>query len=301
MATAAIPSGIAHPRDQAWRLRALVEALSGQSAGAASEPAPRSVPVVAIASGKGGVGKTNLAVNLSICLARRGLRTTLLDADLGMANADVLCGLAPGRRLDDVLLAPERGEGQGPTLESCVVEAPGGFLLVPGAIGVARVADLDPVSRTRLVEQLACLSARSDVILVDTGAGIGREVLAFAGAANELLVVATPEPTSIADAYGLIKCVLGRVRESGTRVPRIGLVVSGARSAAEQESVNSRITACCDRFLGCGIAGMGQVRADRRVPMAVRRRVPHTLAWPRCGASRDVARIAGRLASQLGL
>jgi flagellar biosynthesis protein FlhG len=286
-------------RDQAWRLRALVESMSGARVEAAPAPTARSVPVVAIASGKGGVGKTNLAVNLCIALARRGVRPALLDADLGMANADVVCGLTPTRRLDDLLRAPEAG--QSGSVLSCIVEGPGGFLLVPGAVGAARVADLDPAARARLVEQLAHLEARSDVVVIDTGAGIGRDVLAFAGASDWLVLVATPEPTSLTDAYGLVKCLFERSRRLGLTTPRVALVVSQARDRRDVESVSSRLSGCCERFLGCRPVLLGAVRADPRVGRAVRERRPHMLSRPRSPASRDIRRIGDQLAAALRL
>lgn len=295
MASIAVGSSAARPLDQASRLRALVDAMAGLRAAAPAAAPARRVPVVAIASGKGGVGKTNLAVNLSIALAQAGRRAMLLDADLGMANADVLCGLSPGRRLDDVLRDPA-----GPGLASCVVRAPGGFMLVPGAVGVARVADLDAATRRRLVEQLEVLESQSDLVLIDTGAGIGRDVLAFAGCADWLVVVVTPEPTSIADAYGLIKCVYSPSRERFGPPPRVGLVVNEVARPAEAESVSARLGATCERFLGRRVSMLGWVRLDARVGRAVRRREPHLLAWPRTPASRDVRRIAQSLASLTG-
>lgn len=288
----------AAPLDQAWRLRALVEAMAG--AASAPEPAARrrGVPVVAIASGKGGVGKTNLAVNACVAMARRGVRVSLLDADLGMANADVLCGLTPGRRLDDIL---RDAHGADATLASCIVEAPGGFLLVPGAVGAARVADLDAPSRQRLLDQLTLLESRSDVIVIDTGAGIGRDVLAFAGAADWLVLVATPEPTSLTDAYGLLKCLVERSRRLAQPLPRVGLVVNETAGRDDLRLVSSRLTGCCERFLGCRPVLLGGIRLDARVGQAVRARVPHLLRRPRSRASRDVRRIAGELVTLLGL
>ncbi|VAX42847.1 Flagellar synthesis regulator FleN, partial [hydrothermal vent metagenome] len=280
----------ASPRDQASRLRALVEAMSGSQQVAHAHT--RRVPVIAIASGKGGVGKTNLAVNLSIALTQAGRGVSLLDADLGMANADVVCGLTPGRRLDDVLCDPA-----GPGLASCIVRAPGGFWLVPGAVGVARIADLDAPGRQRLVDQLETLESRSDVVLIDTGAGIGRDVLAFATCADWLLVVVTPEPTSITDAYGLIKCVVARSREQQTELPRIAMVVNEVHRSAEANAVSARLAATCERFLGCRPELLGYIRRDDRVGRAVRRREPHLLAWPRTAASRDVRTLATRLVS----
>ena len=283
------PGGVA--LDQASRLRALVEAMARGRAAAAGAVRTQAVPILAIASGKGGVGKTNLAVNLAVALAQAGRRATLLDADLGMANADVLCGLTPGRRLDDVLLDP-RGRG----LSSCTVRAPGGFTLVPGAVGVARIADLDAGARLRLVDQLEGLGAESDLVLVDTGAGIGRDVLTFARAADWLVVVVTPEPTSMTDAYGLIKCVVGG-RDGALAAPRVALVVNEVRRPEEAESVSTRLSATCERFLGVRPSVLGWVRADARVARAVRQRVPHMLTWPRCPASRDIRRLSKAIES----
>ena len=281
--------------DQASRLRAMMRA-SAPATGRAV-PARRAAPIVAIASGKGGVGKTSLAVNLSIALASSGTRVTLLDADLGMANADVLCGLAPQRRLDDLLGDPEALRDGRQKLSSIVVDAPGGFRLVPGAVGVARVSNLDAQTRSLLASHLAELTHQCDVMLIDTGAGIGRDVMAFVRAADLLLVVATPEPTSVADAYGLLKCAaLG-----ASTPPRAGLVVTHARSGTEAQGVTSRISGCCERFLRMNVPLLGVVRLDPRVPRAVRRRSPHQLACPRCRASRDVERIARSLSVHLGL
>lgn len=282
------PAACGAPADQASRLRALVEAMAGAARPRADAARKvRQVPIVAIASGKGGVGKTNLAVNLAIALAQRGHRTTLLDADLGMANADVLCGIVPGRRLDAVLR-----DDAGPGLASCVVEAPGGFLLVPGAVGVARVADLGADARRRLVAGLAALESRSDTILVDTGAGIGRDVMSFASAADRVVVVVTPEPTSITDAYGLIKCLVGRVRETGGPMPSVSLILNGVGSRREAAGVGRKLRATCEHFLRFCPKVLGEIRHDDRVRRAVRARQPHVLAFPRCRASRDVQLIA---------
>ena len=274
--------------------------MAGGQAEAPGARPPRAVPVVAIAAGKGGVGKTNLAVNLCIALARRGSRAALLDADLGMANADVICGLTPTRRLDDVLRADAAGRPAGSVL-SCIVDAPGGFLLVPGAVGAARVADLDAGARARLVEQLADLESRSDVVVIDTGAGIGRDVLAFAGASDWLVLVATPEPTSMTDAYGLVKCLFERSRRVGRPAPQVGLVVSQARGRGDIDHVSSRLAGCCERFLGYRPVLLGSVRADPRVGRAVRERVPHMLSRPRTPASRDIAGVGAALAAALRL
>src|SRR6185295_17186389 len=142
----------------------------------------RRARVVTIASGKGGVGKTSASVNLAIALAQLGRRTTLLDADLGMANADVLCGLSPTRRLEQfvgVTDQPVSGAIQTRPVSELAIDAPGGFKLIPGSVGISRMTELSPDERDRLLAALAELDQTSDLIIVDTGAGLGREVIGF--------------------------------------------------------------------------------------------------------------------------
>ena len=297
--------------DQAARLRSVMQRLSaGAVPIAADPPAPASVPWIAICSGKGGVGKTNAAVNISIALAQRSIRATLVDADLGMANADVLCGLTPLRRLDSTVGDHAVDPG---TLARLAVRAPGGFTLVPGAVGVARMADLNAGQREALLRAMVSLEDASDVVIVDTGAGLGPGVLTFAHAADATLVVATPEPTSIADAYALIKCMarseggpnqlgpnqLGPNRTSPSR--RVWLLVNQAADEREAFGVHARLAATCSRFLGFSPLLMGWIADDPAIPWSVRKRTPLLLACPRCRASRDVRRVAGKVAQALSL
>lgn len=301
--------------DQAARLRALMQRLSaGAVPIAADPPAPVSAPWIAICSGKGGVGKTNAAVNIAIALAQRSIRATLVDADLGMANADVLCGLTPLRRLDSTVGDDSVDPG---TLMRLAVRAPGGFTLVPGAVGVARMADLNAGQRDALLRAMVSLEDASDVVIVDTGAGLGPGVLTFAHAADATLVVATPEPTSIADAYALIKCMVrseggaalsdARHGESGVwghgagPSRRVWLLVNQATDEREAFGVHARLAATCSRFLGFTPSLIGWITDDPAIPWSVRRRTPLLLACPRCRASRDVRRVAGKVAQALSL
>ena len=269
------------PKDQAAELRMLMEARPALSA---RRPlAHRSARVVAIASGKGGVGKTNIAVNLSICLARRGLRVALVDADLGMANADVVMNVQSHFDLSHVV----RGQR---TVEEVAVSVERGLRLVAGASGLASVADLNPFARQELVRELGCLEDQSDIVILDCGAGISQNVLAFAHSADELLIVTTPEPTAVTDAYALIK-VLSRAPDP----PPMGLIVNQAASAREGRQVGQRVASVAARFLGVSLATTGSVLQDRHVPLAVRQRIPFIVKYPDSPASGCIAALAQRV------
>lgn len=297
--------------DQATRLRAIMlgEGAGGAGAGQRTNGnAERAghrrggARTIAIASGKGGVGKTSAAVNLSIALSGMGVRTVLVDADLGAANADVLCGLKPRARLDQVIGTAQVGKAR--SLRDIAVEGPGGFRLIPGCSGIGRLADLPRVEREELVEQLRELESLCDVMLIDASAGIGRAVTTFVHGADLTIVVTTPEPTSITDAYALIKCVAGRAGASAGGVcgrVRVALLVNQAESEAEARFVHGRIAAVCDRFLGLRLPLLGWVAQDLRVRAAVRSRRPFVLENPRCQPSREMQRIAGVLIQQMGL
>src|SRR3954447_16522594 len=181
--------------DQAAQLRSLVRQR-------------RRASVIAVTSGKGGVGKSNVAVNLAIQLSKAGKRVVLLDADLGLANVDVLCNVDLTTNLSHVIARKKE-------LREVMVDAPGGFRLIGGASGLARMADLADADRQRLVEALAELEQTADVILIDTGAGISPNVLTFTRAADHVLVVTTPEPTAITDAYAVIKVISRRDAAAG--------------------------------------------------------------------------------------
>lgn len=241
---------------------------------------------IAISSGKGGVGKTNLAVNLAIAYAARGQRVVLLDADLGLANADVLCGITPRATLEDVV-SSER------SLEDVMVAAPGGFRLVPGASGVSRLADMGQTQRRNVLDQLLALERNTDVLIVDTGAGIGANSMAFAAAAHMIVIACTPEPTSIADAYGAIKTLVARGCRDG-----IHLVVNMAMSDEEARAVHARIDRVARAFLSTPIKYAGAIPLDPLVPTAVRRRTPVSVASPDAPASKAMRQLARVLAGE---
>jgi flagellar biosynthesis protein FlhG len=302
--------------DQASRLRAL---LAGARPSPrpdpthARRPAPPQPPgparVIAIASGKGGVGKTTLGVNLSIALASHSMRTTLLDADLGTANADLLCGLSPRRRLDAWLTLAR--EHRAPLIRDLIMEAPGGFRLVPGAVGIALAGELDAPARLALAEAIDALDSLSDAVVVDAAAGVGRQVLSVVAMADVTIIVTTPEPPAIADAYALIKCAVAErrairsdssrslTRGIGPRDARLALVVNQAREMREALDVHRRITNVAERFLDTRIPLLGVVAEDPGVGAAVRAKRPLLLMPGRHPAARDLRAIGDRLAQLL--
>lgn len=240
--------------------------------------------VVAVASGKGGVGKTHLSCNLAIAAARAGVSTVLVDGDLGMANVDVLLGLGGRRHLGEVL------DGSA-SLDEVVVQHAEGLRILPGASGLADLAELQGQELLACAEALSSLEQGAQLLVLDLGAGVGKTVLAFAAAADELLVVTTPEPTAIADAYGLVKVLGGKLPQL-----RLQLVVNQAESEAEAKSVALRLQAVVDRFLPeQSLHYLGWVPKDPSVGRAVRAQRAFLEAQPFAPASRAVLQLSERL------
>ena len=270
--------------DQASRLRDIVAGAHAP----APPPRQRRARVIAVTSGKGGVGKSNVSVNLAIKFASCGKQVVLLDADLGLANADVLCNVDLPCNLAHVIARRK-------TLAEIIVRAPGGFGLIGGASGLARMADLTDYDRQRVVDALAQLEQAADIILIDTGAGISPNVLSFTRAADHVLVVTTPEPTAITDAYAVIK-VLCRDHQNKP----ISLLVNQARTPQEATVVYERIAAVARQFLSVHLLDAGHVSADPQVGAAVRRRVPFMLGAPDSPAAHCICAVAARLEGSIG-
>jgi flagellar biosynthesis protein FlhG len=274
--------------DQAAQLRAMARGTSAVSQAVKPAATTRSATVLAITSGKGGVGKSNIAVNLAIRLASAGKQVVLLDADLGLANADVLCNIDLPWNLSHVISGKR-------DLQEVMVKAPGGFKLIGGASGLARMADITDADRQRLISSLDEVEQQADFLLIDTGAGISPNVLAFTRAADHVLVVTTPEPTAITDAYAVIKVLS---RDGGDR--RISLLVNQAHNQEEAKLVCERIAKVARQFLGVNVMDAGWVARDEAVTQSVRRRTPFVLAAPRSLASQCVSQLAMRLAQGVG-
>ncbi|CAN5911065.1 MinD/ParA family protein [soil metagenome] len=265
--------------DQADVLRMLVRTRSGALPEA---PPARSL---LLTSGKGGTGTSNLALNLAIALGEYGQRVLLVDADLGLANLDLLCGLSPLLDLGDVL-------AEGRPLAEAIVEGPGEIRILAGAHGNRTLAETLEAADApaRLVEELKALEVDNDFLVIDGGSGLTRSVPLLASAADQVIVVTTPEPTSLADAHA----ALGRLRRLAGK-PRLRALVNQARSSIEAAEVLARLAASSREFLGVPIVPLGHVRADPRVPLAVRRRRPFLTEFPRSVAARGVRRLARTL------
>jgi flagellar biosynthesis protein FlhG len=257
--------------------------------GAAAAPRAPLARAIAVTSGKGGVGKSNLAVNLAVVMSRLGQRVCVLDADLGLANIDVLCNLTPKRTLQHVVAGHAR-------LAEVMLLGPGGFRLVPGASGVAGMADLGPRQRAHVFEQLEALEQVADVIIIDCAAGISANVLAFATAAHTVLVTTTPEPTAVTDAYGMVKSLVRKRADA-----RIHLVVNMVDDPEEARGLHERMNRVTGSFLRRTVGLAGTIPRDPAVPEAVRFRLPFALYDPDGPATRAVERLAGRVGRLAGI
>ncbi|MCB1727562.1 MAG: MinD/ParA family protein [Gammaproteobacteria bacterium] len=230
---------------------------------------PRPVRAVAVTGGKGGVGKTNVSVNLGVAAAEMGQKVMLLDADLGLANIDVVLGLHPKFDLSHVM----RGEC---TLEEALVEGPSGLKVIPGASGVQGLAELSPAEHAGLIRAFSEVAADTELLIVDTAAGISDTVLSFSRASHEIVVVVCDEPASITDAYAIIKLLN---RDYGHQ--RFRILANMVRSAQEGRDLYNKMCRVTDRYLDVTLSFMGAIPYDESLRKAVRAQRPVVQAFPR--------------------
>ncbi len=245
---------------------------------------PGHVQVIAVTSGKGGVGKTNVVANLALVLAQVGKKVLVMDADLGLGNIDVLLGLVPQFTLEHVL----RGEK---SLSDIVLVGPGGIGILPASSGIPQLTALTQEQQMILQDELDRLAHSLDVLLIDTGAGISPNVTFFAAAAQEIIVVLSPEPTSLTDAYALIKVLSIQYRERRFRV-----LVNMARSARDATDVFLKLQAATDRFLNSSVDFLGFIPIDEYVPMAVTQQRAVVNLHPHAPASHAFRRLGDLVA-----
>lgn len=269
-------------KDQATTLRniATFQMTDSVTEGNSDLNSTTQVRTIAITGGKGGIGKSNISVNLSIELASLGRKVTLLDADLGLANADVLLGFNPQYHLGHVLTGQRN-------LDEIILEHDSGVRLIPGGSGIEHLANLSQVSHARCVAELRAMEVRSDFMVVDTAAGIAGNVTGVLKAATEVVVVTTTEPTSVVDAYATIKVL----HHHAPKKP-IWVLVNNALGTGDAQQVFSHLFSASQRFLSHHIEHLGTIPHDKELENAVRERTPVVEFAPNSSSSRAFRVIA---------
>mgnify|MGYP003429524973 FL=1 len=249
--------------------------------------------IIAVTSGKGGVGKTFVSANLAAALTRRGQRVLVLDADLGLANLDVVLNLHPKITLHDVFTGKA-------ALQDAIIQAPGGFSVLLAGSGMVEYSRLTPEVRNQFLNVIQAITPKYDVVLLDTGAGISDVVLFSVSLASEVLIVATPEPTSLTDAYAAIKVLAMQQKRQHVR-----MVINQAAHPGDGRAITSQLQQVLDRFVSTEsgramrLIHMGDIPADPAVRDAVMRRQLLLLQTPGCAAALAIAQLANKIESTL--
>lgn len=242
--------------------------------------------IIAITSGKGGVGKTNFTVNMAIKLSQLGYRTVIVDADIGLANIDVLLGIIPKYNLTDLLFKNK-------SAKEIIYEGPEGIKLIFGGSGIEELIDPDIDNVKNLVNGIEQLENIADIILIDTGAGLSEIVLTFLNASDQIILLTTPEPTSVTDAYAMVKVLSNHNYDRS-----INLVVNRATNSLEARNVLDQFCNVVNRFLNVKLEKLGYVMNDDYVCKAVKRQQPFSLVYPNCNASKCIDLIARNLVNR---
>lgn len=264
--------------DQAEALRRLVSRRLGTEAAPSGKPA--AARIITVTSGKGGVGKSNFTLNFALALKSLGAKVLIFDADIGMANIDVLMGVRSRFNLYHLL----KGERN---IQEIVELGTNGLPFIAGGSGMADLFTLSESDLNFFTSQLERIAGEMDFIIFDTGAGLSKETLKFITSADECLVVTTPEPTSITDAYALIKVVHGLEENVSFR-----LVINRVTDEVEARQVADKISLVAQQFLKMEIPTLGYMSDDSHVMQAVKRQVPFSAAYPGCVAAKDVQSLA---------
>ncbi|MBR2409990.1 MAG: MinD/ParA family protein [Lachnospiraceae bacterium] len=264
--------------DQAEQLRKLVRKQERQQSAAR---------VITVTSGKGGVGKTSIAVNLAIQMKRLGKRVIILDADFGLANIEVMLGIRPQYNLADLMF-------RGKSLTEIITQGPEGIGFISGGSGIQELARMTKEQVMYLTQKLVELDAMADIIIVDTGAGIADNVLEFVTASSEVLLVATPEPTSITDAYALLKALNRRAGFSREHTS-IKMISNRVGSEAEGKNLYEKMSIVVDKFLNIQPEFLGIIPQDDSISKAVMVQKPITIAYPNSQAAKAMQLIAAKL------
>ena len=277
--------------DQATRLRMIAESQEGTQPGVSMRPGvslfqrtniPYPVRTIAITSGKGGVGKTNIAANLGIAIAAQNKRVGIIDADLGLANIDVILKLKPRYNIEHVIAGRK-------TLKEIFVSGPGGLTIIPAGSGRLSLANLPDLDRDRLIRELAECTSNFDIIFIDTAAGISSNVIDFALSAQEVIVITTPEPTAITDAYAMIKVI------SQQKKADIGIIVNMVDDPRQAGDVAERIIIAAKRHINASPRFVGHILTDAAVSDAIFAQQPLVFKYPESSAAQCINVLADKI------
>lgn len=263
--------------DQAEQLRKMMQQTD-------SRPKAR---VITVTSGKGGVGKTSISLNLAIQLSRLGKKVVLFDADFGLANIEVMLGVRPQYNLADMMF-------RGKELSEIITQGEEGIQFISGGSGIQELASMNREQVIFLTNRLLALDNYADIIIVDTGAGISDSVLEFVLASTEVLLVATPEPTSITDAYALLKA-LNHKAEFSREETSIKMISNRVKTQEEGAGLYEKMSVVADKFLSIPITYLGSVPMDEQINKAVMRQKPVSVLYPDAPAAKAIHTIAEKL------
>ncbi len=274
-------------KDQADRLRQVIESLKARQASgqlAVQTPKEKKARIITVTSGKGGVGKSNVTVNLAIALSELGFKVAVLDADFGLANIDVLLGTVTQYTLVDVM------HGKKNILE-VLTDGPGKIRFLSGGSGVEELVRMKKEHLEKFLEHIKLLDKIFDVVLIDTGAGLSEMVMSFILAADEVVLITAPEPTSITDAYALVKMVSHRNKDKIIKV-----IVNKAESSDEAEDILAKLCIVAQKFLSLKLYPLGYILRDDAVVRAVKLQQPFLIIYPKSQPAKQIKEITRKLA-----
>lgn len=270
-------------RDQAEKLRQLILQSKTNENSISNNENKSKTKVLAVTSGKGGVGKTNFAINLSISLSKLGYKVVIFDADIGLANIDVILGIIPKYTIADIL------DGSKDIMD-IMTEGPNGIRIIAGGSGIKSLINLDSHKLENLTNQLQKLENYADYIIIDTGAGLSNTVLNFVNSSDEVILITTPEPTALTDVYAMIKTL----RTNGGH-NKLKVVINKVENSYEADEVFNRLSRVSYKFLNTTIEKLGFVNDSKLVMQSVKNQDPFVLLYPNSAVSKKINNIAIKL------
>ncbi|GMO51687.1 MAG: MinD/ParA family protein [Termitinemataceae bacterium] len=270
--------------DQAEKLREMMKKEGAATNLGAKNREGKKTRIITVASGKGGVGKTNMSVNMALAYARLGKKVIVMDADLGLANVNIMLNVLPKYTLYQVIRKQK-------TMKEITIETEYGISVIPGASGFSKIANLNEDERQNFIDELNTLTT-ADIIIIDTSAGVSSNVLDFIAAADDAVIITTPEPTAITDAYGIIKIISTEIDSLNMGLK---LIVNRVHKVSDAKKVADKMTSIVNQFLNIKLEYLGFVFDDPAVSQAVLRQKPFMVESPRSRAAQCVQHIVGRL------